>query len=337
MVGMITRIPWRDRLALGIVALVLLGALILLLTWIPSLLEAVLEHPEHRSYALSVDTESSLPGQINLQLQLVDADEVGGVLTLRVSAQRGCETGCPDSEQISLFGLQPGYPKTRGIPESATVSLPAGQAFTRQTIEFPLSGEALLYPFDVHELWLGLRLERTDAAGAVQPRSLTQPSGGLVAAVRADVPRFQMPAPIPVVSLAAESQQLGSDRQSDEYLSIHVLTLQRRRWLRVMAVMLVGLIAMTSAYAAFIRSVPDLALGAGGLVLGVWGIRSILVPGSINYPTVVDMALGLVITFLLATLSVRVLLYLGQKNGIRFGKSPPDAASSSTGDAGQAH
>ena len=64
---------------------------------------------------------------------------------------------------------------------------------------------------------------------------------------------------------------------------------------------------------------------AGGLILGVWGIRSMLVPGSIGYATVVDMALGLVITFLLTTLSVRMLLYLCERNGIRLGRRPPDA------------
>jgi len=88
---------------------------------------------------------------------------------------------------------------------------------------------------------------------------------------------------------------------------------------------LVLLIAMASGYAAFMRSVPDLVMGAGGLVLGVWGIRSMLVPGSISYATVVDMALGLVITFLLTTLSVRMLLYLCERNGIRIGRRPPDA------------
>ncbi|MGH3930087.1 MAG: hypothetical protein ACRDTF_08940 [Pseudonocardiaceae bacterium] len=70
---------------------------------------------------------------------------------------------------------------------------------------------------------------------------------------------------------------------------------------------------------------PDLVMGAGGLVLGVWGIRSMLVPGSISYATVVDMALGLVITFLLTTLSMRMLLYLCQRNGIRLVGQPPDA------------
>ena len=77
MVGMIKRVPWHDRLALGIVAFLLLAVLILQLAWIPSLLEAVLGQPEQRrSYALSADTESSVPGQINLQLQLVAANEV---------------------------------------------------------------------------------------------------------------------------------------------------------------------------------------------------------------------------------------------------------------------
>ena len=99
-----------------------------------------------------------------------------------------------------------------------------------------------------------------------------------------------------------------------------------------MAVMLVLLIAMASGYAAFMRSVPDLVMGAGGLVLGVWGIRSILVPGSISYATVVDIALGLVITFLLTALSVRVLLYLCERNGIRLGRRPPDAPAPPAGD-----
>jgi hypothetical protein len=255
------------------------------------------------------------------------------VVTLRVSAHRGCQAGCPEGERISLFGLQPGYPKTRGTPESATVTLPSGQADVRQTIEFPLSGQPLLYPFDAHELWLGLRLEQTDAAGAVQPLTPAQAEGHLSAAVRADLPRFQMAAPVPVEAASvADPQGIAADGQQDGYLSVHVLRLHRSKWLQVMAMLLIGLIAMASGYAAFIRSVPDLVMGAGGLILGVWGIRSILVPGSISYANVVDIALGLVIIFLLTTLSVRVLLYLCERNGIRFGKRPPEAPASPAGD-----
>jgi hypothetical protein len=320
-------VPWGDRLALIVVALLLLASLIVLLAWLPSLWDAIQEGPVLGSYSLSTRPDSMTPRQTAVQIQVAQVDEVRGVVTLRVSAHRGCEAGCAELERISLFGLQPGYPKTRGVPESATVALQPGEADVRQTIEFPLSGQAILYPFDVHELWLALRLEGTDAAGAVQPQTLAQAEGNLIAAVRADVPRFQMAAPVPVdaASIVADPQQMAPDQPQDGYLSIHVLRLQRSRWLQIMAVMLVLLITMASGYAAFMRSVPDLVMGAGGLVLGVWGIRSMLVPGSISYATVVDMALGLVITFLLTTLSIRMLLYLCERNDIRLGRRPPEA------------
>jgi hypothetical protein len=319
-------VPWRHRLALIVVALLLLASLMLLLAWIPSLWEAIREGPGVDSYSLVASTENPTPEQTAVQIQVAQADEVRGVVTLRVSAHRGCEAGCAELERISLLGLQPGYPDTQGVPESATVILQPGEADVRQTIEFPLTGQSLLYPFDVYELWLAVRIEETDAAGAVQPLTRAQMEGRLTAAVRADVPRFQMEAPVPVdaavdiASIDADPQQLAPDEPQDRYLSVRVLRLHRSRWLQIMAVMLVLLIAMASGYAAFMRSVPDLVMGAGGLILGVWGIRSILVPGSISFATVVDIALGLVITLLLTALSVRMLLYLCELNGIRLGR-----------------
>jgi hypothetical protein len=327
-------IPWDHRLALIVVALLLLVCLIVLLIWLPSLSDAIAGGPVLGSYSLSAGTDSTTPGQIAVQIQVTEADEVHGMVSLRVSAHRGCEAGCAKLERISLFGLQPGYPKTRGIPESATVVLQPGEADVRQTIELPLSGQAILYPFDEHEFWLAVGLEETDASGSLRPLTRAQAQGHLVAAVRVDVPRFLMATPVPVeaASIVADPQQPATVRQQDGYLSIHVLKLYRSRWLQLMAVMLVLLIAMASGYAAFMRSVPDLVMGAGGLVLGVWGIRSMLVPGSISYATVVDIALSLVITFLLSALSVRVLLYLCERNGIRFGRRPTDPPAPPEGD-----
>jgi hypothetical protein len=42
----------------------------------------------------------------------------------------------------------------------------------------------------------------------------------------------------------------------------------------------------------------------------VWGIRSILVPSSIAYITAVDLALSLVIIFVLGALTIRALLFV---------------------------
>jgi len=75
-------------------------------------------------------------------------------------------------------------------------------------------------------------------------------------------------------------------------------------------VVLILLIAAAAAYAVFLRPLHDLILSTGGLVIGVWGIRSILVPSNIAGRTGVDIALGLVILFLLGAMSIRVALLI---------------------------
>jgi hypothetical protein len=84
----------------------------------------------------------------------------------------------------------------------------------------------------------------------------------------------------------------------------------RPPYVRVLAVMLVGLIAAAAAYSVFLRPLHDLVVNAGALVLGVWGIRGILTPANIFYITAVDLALSLVIIFLLGALTVRALVFV---------------------------
>src|SRR4051812_32396164 len=80
------------------------------------------------------------------------------------------------------------------------------------------------------------------------------------------------------------------------------------------AVLLIVLIAAAAAMAVFLRPLLELVVGVGSLVLGVWGIRSVLVPGSITYTTVVDLSLAVVLLFLLGAITVRSLLTLWDRN-----------------------
>jgi hypothetical protein len=45
-------------------------------------------------------------------------------------------------------------------------------------------------------------------------------------------------------------------------------------------------------------------------ILGVWGIRAILTPSNIYYITAIDLALSVVIIFLLGGITVRALLFV---------------------------
>ncbi len=51
-------------------------------------------------------------------------------------------------------------------------------------------------------------------------------------------------------------------------------------------------------------------MNSGALVLGVWGIRAILTPSNIYYITAIDLALSVVIIFLLGAITVRALLFV---------------------------
>jgi len=95
-----------------------------------------------------------------------------------------------------------------------------------------------------------------------------------------------------------------------EYVEAFELHFERPRYLRVLAVLLVLLVAAAAAYSVFLRPLHDLVLNSGALVIGVWGIRSILTPQNLFYLTAVDLALSTVIIFTLGAITVRALLYI---------------------------
>src|SRR5207253_11279785 len=68
---------------------------------------------------------------------------------------------------------------------------------------------------------------------------------------------------------------------------------------------LVLLVSAAAAYAVFMRPLDQLVLNSGALILGVWGVRSILLGSSVPGITAVDLALSVVILFLLVAITWR--------------------------------
>ena len=83
------------------------------------------------------------------------------------------------------------------------------------------------------------------------------------------------------------------------------------------------LISAAAAYAVFIGPLHDLLINCGTVVLGVWGIRSILTPSGQTYVTALDVSLSMIIVFLLGALAVRALLFSQERSGMRL--RPPRA------------
>ena len=84
----------------------------------------------------------------------------------------------------------------------------------------------------------------------------------------------------------------------------------------ILAVLLIALIAVSAIMAVALRTISDLLIGIGSLILGIWGVRSVLVPSSLSVVSSIDLALSVIILFVLLGLSFRAALHFQQQSGL---------------------
>jgi len=96
------------------------------------------------------------------------------------------------------------------------------------------------------------------------------------------------------------------------------LEFTRPAYLPVLAALLVLFVATSSALALLTQPIDGLMLGVGGLILAIWGVRSVLVPSWLEAITAVDLALSGVILLLLIGVAVRAALHLHRRAGLHL-------------------
>jgi hypothetical protein len=237
-------------------------------------------------------------GAIYINLGIIGLDESTGLLTIAVSGNRHCTGPCP-ATTLSFTGLDDDADQRRGLPPSATLTLQPADIVFSQSVQVPARGQPSLYPFDTYSLWLGVSGVAKDADGTVvelTPATL----GRRLMTLQNRLPDLVMLPPVLV-----DPQDAHSVTDPFAFLSVQALTFGRPAYLEVLAVVLVALITISAALALFTRTVNELALGVGGLILGVWGIRSVLMPTSHPTLTAVDLALSWVILLLLLGFALR--------------------------------
>jgi uncharacterized membrane protein YhaH (DUF805 family) len=191
------------------------------------------------------------------------------------------------------------------------VTLSQSNAEVSELIQLPVRGHPIHYPFDSYRLIVGVVLQRLRGEAPPQTLSAAEARGHLFLSVQELLPRQAMSGPF----LIDRASIRAADDPFD-YVEAFELKFARPAYLRVLAVMLVLLIASAAAYSVFLRPLHDLVLNSGALVLGVWGIRSILTPANLFYMTAVDLALSIVIIFTLGAITVRALIYAHDEAGI---------------------
>jgi hypothetical protein len=308
---------WRYRLGLTIVGLLLVANIVSVPVVIVSMIDDL------RAFEEVVDlTPAGVePGESYtfLRIDLLSLDEVSEIANLRVAGSHLCH-GCTHRERITLYSIanSEGAPQDVGVPPSVAFTLQPTNQSISQKVELPVHGSLIRYPFDKYWLWLGVTVERLDNDGSAEVLGPEEARKHLFLSLRNAAARIVVGRPTRLDPATVQPK-----RAQVPYSDVYAVDFFRPDYLRLLVPLVVALIAAAAFYAVGLRPFNELIMNSGGLVLGVWGVRSLLLGGYAPNTTAVDAALTLLIVAVLFVISVRAFRYMWGRSGLRLRSDPP--------------
>jgi hypothetical protein len=298
------------RVGFFLVALLLLSLVALL----PFVLTGVVEDIDQTgnpTYPLYSDYDARSSTRTHANLDVTQLDEWRRAVTIQVSGHHVCDTPCSWDDRLMLVSIPPPREDGEGLPPMATVDFRPTSLAVSQSITLPVFGAPIRYPFDHYTLRVGVVLQRVYADGTTQTFTPQEADGHLFLSVNGFIPRAHMNRPI-----SLNLNKIFVDDPAYQYVYAADITFDRPLYLRVITVFLVLLVTAAASYAVFLRPLNELVINAGALVLGVWGIRAVLLGADVPGFTAVDLSLMTVILFLLAAITWRALVYLRDRGQV---------------------
>jgi hypothetical protein len=247
-------------------------------------------------------------------ISIADIDEGKQTVSLSIAANRICPTTCPTLD-ITLFAVANTAAVRRGLPPSVTVTLRPTDELFLQTVQLPIRGQPSLYPFETWQIWLGLTITDVRPDGSRVPLTVAQMPSRATFSLQSLLPDFLMAPPTPI-----SPQQVAAVHDPLPFAAVQGLAFTRPAYLKDLTVILVVLITVSGLLALFTRGINELVLGVGGLILGIWGVRSILVPQPVPTITAIDLALSTVILLILLGLAVRAALHFHARSELPWSR-----------------
>jgi hypothetical protein len=301
--------PVHHRLAFFAIGTLILFVIVTLPFSLTSAFNDVLGSPESRVYELPVG--SSLPRDENhshVRMLISSLDELEQAINIRISIRRDFFWKEKYKERILLFSVV-GGDNSEEIPASVCVDFPSDEYCSHQSVQLPVRGQPLRYPFDEYEMNLGIVIQQIYPDGNIKNMRYDEVKDSLLLQLAERLPRQDMLKPVNIDPATREGPSISS-----KYMLIEKIVMKRPNYLKVLSILLVLLVAAAAAYAVFLRPLSELIVNSGALVLGVWGIRSILVSGSSSFVNAVDISLSIIILFLLLAISIKTLLYFKEES-----------------------
>ncbi len=298
---------WRRNVLdrAGFVLLLLaVGAAILVLPFALISLASSLRHPVAADAFHIAFPAASQDSTTAINVRLVAIDETSQKVTLQVTGDRRCTTACGTSQVIQFFSLRADPQGSDGAPPSQDVSVPADGEFNG-SVDLPVSGGLGSYPFDNYHLVLGLALADTTPNGQVISVPASVARNQLDMSLDEQLPRFDLATPKAVI---------GNYKFTGAAVALAAtVDLSRPLYLQALTIFIILFIAIASVYSVVTRAFKEVIATVGVVVLGVWGVRTLLVGGYPPDSTAVDLILIFLILVLLMILTVRGLLLMWRR------------------------
>src|SRR5262245_27164375 len=145
----------RHRLAFFVTALVVLALVVTLPFSVKSVVDDVLGPATGRVMPITPRTSGPPdPNHTKLHLAVIAIDEVQLLATIRVSGHHRC-SGCAWKNRVLLVALSADDADADGLPPSASVTLAPNDIEISETVQLPMRGHPIHYPFDRYHLGLG--------------------------------------------------------------------------------------------------------------------------------------------------------------------------------------
>lgn len=109
------------------------------------------------------------------------------------------------------------------------------------------------------------------------------------------------------------------------YDSVAALSFTRPAYLQILAVDLTLLVVISAIYAVIFRPFEQIIPTVGGVILGVWGVRSLLVGGYPPDSTGVDLVLEAAVFLVLLIVGARSALFMWPRTHFGAGRAQPPA------------
>ena len=260
----------------------------------------------------SIDLDQGSPrgsSESYINIAFNNVEEESHTLTVAISGERHCQSSCMDGLELTLVSYDVSAEVLRGLGQWVTIPVPVMPGAFSMTRELPVRGWPGTYPFDEYFIQLGIGGSHL-VDGKRVPLEPGDASGVLVTVQNATYD-LSMPPPA-----AVPIEQVDDPEDVWHPVGAMNISFHRPFYLRVLSVALFTMVAVSTVLGLFSRSLPAVVFGNAGLLLGIYSIRSVLVPYSLTVVTAVDVASQLLILLMLIGLVVRIAAIIRQRSDL---------------------